>query len=200
MLHLAADGSELGRFELKVPAETDDAGNNYSGSLSTVLVGNDGTIYGYDWTNVYLFDAEGNCTATISTDDIGGGSNLCRYDANTIGMTAYSYDQESQTSSNELIPINTETKTWDKDNAIKIPTDAWQIYPGCDGYDILYNYNNNIFGYIAKTDTKEKILDWMDSDINSNDMASFSVLDDGRVIATLSHYDDDTGEQTTRWC
>ena len=196
MLHLAADGSELGRFELKAPAETDDAGNSYSGSLSTVLVGNDGTIYGYDWTNVYLFDAEGNCTATISTDDIGGGSNLCRYDANTIGMTAYSYDQESQTSSNELIPINTETKTWDKDNAIKIPTDAWQIYPGCDGYDILYNYNNNIFGYIAKTDTKEKILDWMDSDINSNDMASFSVLDDGRVIATLSHYDSDTGEQT----
>ena len=74
MLHLAADGSELGRFELKVPAEPDDAGNSYSSSLSTVLVGDDGTIYGYDWTNVYLFDAEGNCTATISTDDIGGGS------------------------------------------------------------------------------------------------------------------------------
>ena len=32
----------------------------------------------------------------------------------------------------------------------------------------------------------------MDSDINPNNMSSFAVMNDGRIIAVLNHWDDET--------
>lgn len=37
----------------------------------------------------------------------------------------------------------------------------WSILPGDDVYDFYYADNNNIYGYAAKTDTKEKLVDWL---------------------------------------
>ena len=196
MIHLGADGTELTRFELIVPQSDDTSsgdavGYAYQSSISNVIVGGDGTIYGYDWQSVYLFDSEGNYQTTIETGD-SGGSGLMRYDENTVGVISYSYNAEDNTSESYFVPLDMETKTLDQNAKIKVPVGVWEIYPGVDEYDFLYNYNSKIFGYIAASDTSEKVLDWMDSDINPNDMSSFSVLDDGRVIAVMNHWDDET--------
>ena len=213
MVHLDAAGAELARFDLVPPQDetTDDAASDgtvvgsasggnlttyvdmpasYQSNISSVVVGEDGTIYGYDWQNVYLFDSEGKCLATIEAGDNGG--ELTRLDANTIGSITYIYDSETQTGSNYFVPINAETKTFDTENKTKLPNRAWDIYPGVDEYNFLYNYNSKIFGYISATDTSEKLLDWMDSDINPNNMSSFAVMNDGRIIAVLNYWDDET--------
>ena len=213
MVHLDATGAELAQFDLVPPQDetTDDtasgdvvvgsaSGGNlttyvdmpasYYSNISSVVVGEDGTIYGYDWQNVYLFDSEGKYLATIETGDNGG--ELTRLDANTIGSITYIYDAENETGSNYFVPINVETKTFDTENKTKLPNRAWDIYPGVDEYNFLYNYNSKIFGYISVTDTSEKLLDWMDSDINPNNMSSFAVMNDGRIIAVLNYWDDET--------
>ncbi len=208
MVHLDATGAELTRFDLVPPQDettdgttTDSASSDdpssyvdmpamYQSNISSVVVGGDGTIYGYDYENVYLFDSEGKCFATIEAGDNGG--ELTRLDANTVGSITYIYDSENETGSNYFVPINAETKTFDTENKMKLPNMAWDIYPGIDEYDFLYNYNSKIFGYIASSNTSEKLLDWMDSDINPNNMSSFAVMDDGRIIAILNSYDDET--------
>ena len=90
------------------------------------------------------------------------------------------------------MPINVETKSYDTEHKTALPNSAWDIYPGVEEYDFLYNYNSKIFGYISSSDTSEKLLDWMDSDINPNNMSSFAVMNDGRIIAVLNHWDDET--------
>ena len=186
LLHLSADGTELGRFELNPPQEE---GNDYN-SISSVLVAN-GTVYAYDWQNLYLFDTNGTYLATVDMSSLNG-NELCRYDANTVGMTSYVYDEQAETGSMYFVPFDPETRTWNEEDKIAVPSEAWKIYPGSDGYDFIYSYNSKIFGYVAKTDTKEKLLDWMDNDINPNDMNNFSILDDGRILAVLSHWDEET--------
>ena len=210
MVHLDGTGKELTRFDL-VPPASDDASADASGgvddnfgiaqyeaayqsNISSIVVGEDGTIYGYDWQNVYLFDETGACTATIEANEYSG--NLMRYDANTVGMNTYVYNQETETSTNYFVPINAETKAFDKEGKVELPNSAWNIYPGVGEYDLLYDNDSKIFGYIASSDTSEKILDWMDSDINPNNMNSYSVLDDGRVIASLRNWDDETQENS----
>lgn len=81
---------------------------SYYSNISSVVVSEDGTIYGYDWQNVYLFDSEGKYLATIEAGDNGG--ELKRLDANTVGSIAYIYDAENETGSNYFVPINVETK------------------------------------------------------------------------------------------
>ena len=212
MVHLDATGAELARFDLIPPQdETTDgtasadtvvgsaSGGNlakydmpagYYSNISSVVVSEDGTIYGYDWQNVYLFDSEGKYLATIEAGDNGG--ELKRLDANTVGSISYIYDAENETGSNYFVPINVETKSYDTEHKTALPNSAWDIYPGVEEYDFLYNYNSKIFGYISSSDTSEKLLDWMDSDINPNNMSSFAVMNDGRIIAVLNHWDDET--------
>ena len=88
MVHLDATGAELARFDLIPPQdETTDgtasadtvvgsaSGGNlakydmpagYYSNISSVVVSEDGTIYGYDWQNVYLFDSEGKYPETTA--------------------------------------------------------------------------------------------------------------------------------------
>ena len=212
MVHLDAAGAELARFDLIPPQDettdgtaspdtvvgsasggdivTYDMPAGYYSNISSVVVGEDGTIYGYDWQNVYLFDSEGKYLATIEAGDNGG--ELKRLDANTVGSITYVYDAENETGSNYFVPINVETKSYDTEHKTALPNSAWDIYPGVEEYDFLYNYNSKIFGYISSSDTSEKLLDWMDSDINPNNMSSFAVMNDGRIIAVLNHWDDET--------
>ena len=80
------------------------------------------------------------------------------------------------------------TKAWGEE--LPLPNNAWNIYPGSGDYDLYYDYNGNIYGYKFDTDTKDKVIDWIECDINSNNINSYSILPDGRVIAFESSYDD----------
>ena len=81
-------------------------------------------------------------------------------------------------------------------DTVKIPDSAYNFFPGDDVYDIYYDYNGNIYGYKFDTDTKDKVIDWIECDINSNNLNSYSILPDGRVIAFENTYDDQTQTNT----
>lgn len=183
LLHLDADGKELKRIEFN---QTDENGNSFY--VSSFFVDNSGNVYLSDWQNVYIYDQDGNKKTTVDLGENGG--DLCELKAGVVGVSYYKNDEAKPEESGRVFQeIDPATGKLTGDT-VKLPDSAYSFFPGDDVYDIYYDYNGNIYGYKFDTDTKDKVIDWIECDINSNNINSYSILPDGRVIAFESSYDD----------
>lgn len=188
IIHLDADGAELKRIEFGPAQSEEDL--NYIGSF---YVDNSGNVILSDWQHAFIYDAEGNKKAVVDLTETGG--NLCELKAGVVGVSYYNYDEAKHEESGQCFQEIDMTTGQLKGDKVNLPNDAYNFYPGDDVYDIYYDYNGNIYGYKFDTDTKEKVVDWMDCDINSNNLNGFSVLPDGRVAAFEQSYDEQTQKQ-----
>ena len=189
LLHLDADGKELKRIEFN---QTDENGNSFY--VSNFFVDNSGNVYLSDWQNVYIYDQDGNQKTTVDLSENGG--ELCELKAGVVGVCYYKNDEAKPEESGRVFQeIDPATGKLTGDT-VKLPDSAYNFFPGDDVYDIYYDYNGNIYGYKFDTDTKEKVIDWIECDINSNNLNSYSILPDGRVIAFENTYDDQTQTNT----
>ena len=183
LLHLDADGKEIKRIEF---SQTDEDGNSFY--VSSFFVDNSGNVYLSDWQNVYIYDQDGNKKTTVDLGENGG--DLCELKAGVVGVSYYKNDEAKPEESGRVFQeIDPATGKLTGDT-VKLPDSAYSFFPGDDVYDIYYDYNGNIYGYKFDTDTKDKVIDWIECDINSNNINSYSILPDGRVIAFESSYDD----------
>ena len=188
---MAADGSVLAELDLS-PEKSGE--QDYYNSISTFYVDDAGNVYASDWQTVYVFDATGKQLFSLDCSENGG--NLCKLSGDTIGIATYVYDEATQTGGQRFKPIDLTTQ--DFGEAIKLPQNAYNFFPGDDVYDLYYDNNGNIFGYDLETGTNEKVVDWIECDINSNDMNGYAILPDGRVVAFLRHWDNATNGSTTQ--
>ena len=183
LLHLDADGKEIKRIEFN---QTDENGNSFY--VSSFFVDNSGNVYLSDWQSVYIYDQDGNKKTTVDLGENGG--DLCELKAGVVGVSYYKNDEAKPEESGRVFQeIDPATGKLTSDT-VKLPDVAYSFFPGDDVYDIYYDYNGNIYGYKFDTDTKDKVIDWIECDINSNNINSYSILPDGRVIAFESSYDD----------
>lgn len=183
LLHLDADGKEIKRIEF---SQTDEDGNSFY--VSSFFVDNSGNVYLSDWQNVYIYDQDGNKKTTV--DLVENGGDLCELKAGVVGVSYYKNDEAKPEESGRVFQeIDPATGKLTGDT-VKLPDAAYSFFPGDDVYDIYYDYNGNIYGYKFDTGTKDKVIDWIECDINSNNINSYSILPDGRVIAFESSYDD----------
>lgn len=191
LLHLDADGKELKRIEFN---QTDENGNSFY--VSNFFVDNSGNVYLSDWQNVYIYDQDGNKKTTVDLGENGG--ELCELKAGVVGVCYYKNDEAKPEESGRVFQeIDPATGKLTGDT-VKIPDSAYNFFPGDDVYDIYYDYNGNIYGYKFDTDTKDKVIDWIECDINSNNLNSYSILPDGRVIAFENTYDEQTQTNTVQ--
>ena len=101
----------------------------------------------------------------------------------------------------ELLPVDFEGKKFGE--AMTLPNDAYNLYSGGGDYDLYYNSGINLYGYDAATGEGVKLLNWMDCDINGNDMNGISFGSDGRILVVLNHWtynrysDDDSNSRST---
>ena len=124
------------------------------------------------------------------------GGELCELKAGVVGVCYYKNDEAKPEESGRVFQeIDPATGKLTGDT-VKIPDSAYNFFPGDDVYDIYYDYNGNIYGYKFDTDTKDKVIDWIECDINSNNLNSYSILPDGRVIAFENSYDDGMEKNT----
>ena len=189
LLHLDADGKELKRIEFN---QTDENGNSFY--VSSFFVDNSGNVYLSDWQSVYIYDQDGNKKTTVDLSENGG--ELCELKAGVVGVCYYKNDEAKPEESGRVFQeIDPATGKLTGDT-VKLPDVAYSFFPGDDVYDIYYDYNGNIYGYKFDTDTKDKVIDWIECDINSNNLNSYSILPDGRVIAFENTYDDQTQTNT----
>ena len=186
LMHIAADGSTIASLDLS-DTNSEDQEDGMSSNLDSFAVDAAGNLYVSDYNNIYVLDAEGKVQFKLDESKYNG--SLYRMNANQVGIMWYNYsDDETAADENGqyFIPIDLETKDWGE--KVKMPANVWGIYPGDDTYDFYYDYNNNIYGYSFKTDTKDKLVDWLACDVDTNNMNGYAMLSDSRVAALMQDW------------
>ncbi len=189
LMHIAADGSTIASLDLS-DTNNEDNEDGMSGNLSSFAVDAAGNLYVSDYNNIYVLDAEGNVQFKLDGSQYNG--SLCRLNAQQVGVMWYNYTDDVNAADENgqyFVPIDLETKDWGE--KVKLPSNVWSILPGDDVYDFYYTYNNNIYGYAAKTDTKEKLVDWLACDVDTNNMSGYAMLSDSRVAALMQDWSTD---------
>lgn len=189
LMHVAADGSTIASLDLS-DTNNEDNEDGMSGNLSSFAVDAAGNLYVSDYNNIYVLDAEGNVQFKLDGSQYNG--SLCRLNAQQVGVMWYNYTDDVNAADENgqyFVPIDLETKDWGE--KVKLPSNVWSILPGDDVYDFYYTYNNNIYGYAAKTDTKEKLVDWLACDVDTNNMSGYAMLSDSRVAALMQDWSTD---------
>ena len=189
LMHIAADGSTIASLDLS-DTNNEDNEDGMSGNLSSFAVDAAGNLYVSDYNNIYVLDAEGNVQFKLDGSQYNG--SLCRLNAQQVGVMWYNYTDDVNAADENgqyFVPIDLETKDWGE--KVKLPSNVGSILPGDDAYDFYYTYNNNIYGYTAKTDTKEKLVDWLACDVDTNNMSGYAMLSDSRVAALMQDWSTD---------
>lgn len=189
LMHVAADGSTIASLDLS-DTNNEDNEDGMSGNLSSFAVDAAGNLYVRDYNNIYVLDAEGNVQFKLDGSQYNGSLN--RLNAQQVGVMWYNYTDDVNAADENgqyFVPIDLETKDWGE--KVKLPSNVWSIFPGDDAYDFYYAYNNNIYGYAAKTDTKEKLVDWLACDVDTNNMSGYAMLSDSRVAALMQDWSTD---------
>ena len=189
LMHIAADGSTIASLDLS-DTNNEDNEDGMSGNLSSFAVDAAGNLYVSDYNNIYVLDAEGNVQFKLDGSQYNGSLN--RLNAQQVGVMWYNYTDDVNAADENgqyFVPIDLETKDWGE--KVKLPSNVESILPGDDAYDFYYTYNNNIYGYAAKTDTKEKLVDWLACDVDTNNMSGYAMLSDSRVAALMQDWSTD---------
>lgn len=174
IVQLDGSGAQLKAFTLATSSFSDE-GNAY---ISSFIVDANGYIYVGNWSEVLVLDQDGKLLFRLDTSDFG--SELQQYSATQVGV--YSY---GETRGVKL--IDPSKQDWGE--TIELPSKAYNFFPGSGEYDLYYEYNEKIYGYNAETGAEDKVVDWLECDMNSPE--SCRVLPDGRVLAVISEWDDD---------
>lgn len=167
--HFDAQGALLETVQL----QTEE--NQYLGSIQFT---NDG-IYATDYGVIYCYNAQGQMVQTVQPDE-GMDSLVSLRDG--IGVSMWSDGGYS------VQPLDTETMTLGE--AVQLPTNVYNVMPGFGEYEYLY-MNNGTF-YALTDDTPEKILSWIDVDVDYSNISSYQFMEDGTLYALENEYSDET--------
>lgn len=142
----------------------------------TVYLDADGRFYASDWENVYVWDADGAFLFALENEFYG---QLVPYSADLLGVSRYGMDGQYA-----FVPIDAENKAWGEER--DLPENVYNISQGSGRYDFYYEDGGCIYGYLAAEETSERILDWMDYDVDSSELDTYALVPDGTVYA-VSH-------------
>lgn len=141
-----------------------------------------------------ILDAQGNVTGSIdlSTEQTGVGNIIALADG-SVAALVYSEDY----SSFDLCPVDM-TGMKLGESIASLPTDAYSAAPSGGGYDLCYNKGESFYGYTMVTDTEEKLVTWINCDVNSSNVSSASITESGDIVCLSSEYSN-TGEGATTY-
>ncbi|PKM74070.1 MAG: hypothetical protein CVU91_03230 [Firmicutes bacterium HGW-Firmicutes-16] len=188
---LSNTGAELGSVDLSQYVETpEDTEEKYRGSfyINGMVADKAGNVYISDGSStVYVLGPDASFLFKITVD--GWLSSLMLIKDGTVGVTTNAKDAGSDGSySMTLKMIDVSTKTWGKDYTV--PNNVYNTSDGGDKYDFCYLDGSSLFGYDLATSTHEKILTWLNCDIDSNNIRFSTVQEDGNVFAISQDYSD----------
>jgi len=93
-----------------------------------------------------------------------------------------------------LRSIDPVTGAWGDD--IEIPSNVWYVYPGGGDYLIIYRDSMNLHGISIETGESVRLLNWLESGVDADNMDNITVLPDGRILCTNQTWDRFTYEST----
>lgn len=154
--------------------------------LHNVAADKDGNIlFSDDNSNVYCVTKTGEFGFKLALE---GDSWINSFAPLRDGRYAASYYQDD---GYVLRVIDTASKSWG--DTIKAPRNAWNYFKGNGDYDFYYDVNGSLMGYNTSTEESDLIINWVNSDMNSDSINFVDVKENGDIFVISNYYDSDTG-------
>ncbi len=166
--------------ELLQKSEVDLGDNEYI-SFSNSCLDDNGNVLTVGDLAICAFDQNGTLAYQIPTED--WVYNMMRYADGKIYVSAW---DESGVCARE---VNTEAKTLGESK--KLPQEAFSLVRGANGYDLFYLDGIYLYGYKMDGETKDRILDLVDCDVNLQDIRSFRVNEDMSVYGLSCEFSEE---------
>ncbi len=83
-----------------------------------------------------------------------------------------------------------DSQTHSLGESIALPYDAYNLVSGGGDYDLYYTSGVNFFGYKTDTQESEKLLNWINCDVNSDEMSGINVNSEGQISCILNHWNE----------
>ncbi len=177
LLQFNAAGEMIG--ERKIITSNEEGTYYYNYMLDA-----EGNLFCTDGQNIYAFGADGSQIMKLENEEYVELMKL-----GDAGIYVSQWKENSRT----LRKVDLATGSLGEEMTLGgTAYNAWSCYPGFGDYMFLYNYNGVIYGYLEAQQTGEQVLNWIDCDINSNNVSNFNFLSDGRVLALEYQYDQTT--------
>ncbi len=163
-------GAELASVDITALAQGQE--NFY---ISEITVDKDGNLCFTDGnTTVYVVDKNGQQLFSVSVQNWLNG--LARTGDGQVGAVSY----EGSGIAFKLLDMT--AKDWG--STIDLPYDVNDVIDGGGEYDFYYRNNSNLYGYKIASKENSKLINWIDSDIDSDNLQNIIVLDDGRIVCS----------------
>ncbi len=185
---LSSTGAEMSSVDLSQfieKSEPDMSGYSRQFYISDMTMDGEGNIYISDGdSTVYVIGKDGSFQFKLSLDT--WINRLIKIGDGRVGTTSY-----GDSGGMVLKLIDFDAKSWGAE--MNIPSEVWDTSPGGDVYDFCYTDGSSLYGYSFETETKEKILNWINSDVDNNTIQFSTVLDNGNVFAIASNWENEDG-------
>lgn len=157
-----------------------------AGSGEAVLMANGNAIY--------VLNADGSLKGSIDTSDLSNGiSNFVTLGNGSVAALVYGEDYAAF----DLRPVDTAAMQLGEATA-SLPTDAYSARPSGGGYDFCYNKGESFYGYKLADGSEEKLVTWINCDVNSNNVTSPYITEEGNIVCLSSEYSN-TGDGATTY-
>ncbi len=157
-----------------------------SGTGEAVLMANGNAIY--------VLNADGSLKGSIDTSDLSNGiSNFVTLGDGSVAALVYGEDYAAF----DLRPVDTSAMQLGEATA-SLPTDAYSARPSGGGYDFCYNKGESFYGYKLADGSEEKLVTWINCDVNSNNVTSPYITEEGNIVCLSSEYSN-TGDGATTY-
>lgn len=180
-VQLDSTGIEITRIETSGLAEK--VGAEHGLYSDGTLIDKDGDLFVSTDGKISVLDSSLNVRFAVEDENLWGG-NLCLLSDGSVAAQMTVSNTVDQTYSRQLRVIDKTTQKWGE--SYELPQNAYEVYSG--GGDYLFYYKNGeaLYGYKAEAaegeEHGERLLSWLDADINSDEILFFSFLSDGRVV------------------
>ena len=175
---LNEDGSEESCVRLDYKGDMGDDYLNFFGAQLDEA----GNLLGLAGTKLIAFAPDGTAAYTIESDD---------YFENMVqlrdGRIALSISGENGM---ELFTVDTEKH--ELGERIEIPRNAYYLLPGSGDYDFYYRDGSSLYAYSAESGESEKLLNFINCDVNGDYLNGLRVDDQGNVSGVHTQW---TGEE-----
>ena len=185
--HLDAEGSELDRTEGEANDQNALAEQLGAEWLNGVYHDTKGNTYAVGDSFIAVLDSANNELFRVEGENMY--NSMVELADGSMSILVYHYDEQAETSSQTLKTIDLEAKDWGAE--YPMPASAYEVYRGGGDYLFYYRNSDSIYGWKKGADAGERLFAWIDADVNSGNVQSFTFRDDGRVLALTSEWMED---------
>lgn len=180
LCRFSQDGSVLSR------ADISEAFGNMETYVQDLETDKDGNIYLSLDQSVVILDKDGKKRCEIKTD------NWINEMFSTKDGAVYAVYYGNDGMEIHLVDANAKAMGEKVEELMVGRNGGYTFAPGMDS-DLVFSVDNDLYTYSFGDTAPVKILNWVDCDIDRDDVRSFAVLEDGRVLAVLSSWDSESG-------